>query len=115
MCQIHVWWKLVCARIPPVHFLFPELNARGVNRIIRAVLANLNIAQAASYTAHGIRRGESQEKQERGPHRATVAGDGAWRSLDFSGYVKKPTTLLARWPIFLLKISILTKAGAIWC
>ena len=77
----------MCAREPLGHLLFPELNARNINRAMRAAFAMTDLPRADRYIARGCRRGCAGTKGTRLPV-ATVAGAGGWRPLDFRGCVE---------------------------
>ena len=87
LCPVHVFWKLIRRRVDPGQPLFPAVNRRNFNRILKAVLARMGIPEAERYSSHAFRRGAANELTKRGSQWSTVATLGEWRSLAFRGYV----------------------------
>ena len=86
LCPVHWFWPWVTKRKSGQQ-LFPSLNGRNINRILRAILKKIHVPASERYTSHGFRRGAAQELKESGSQWPIVASLGQWNSLCFNGYV----------------------------
>ena len=87
LCPVHWFWPWIANNIRSGQPLFPSLNGRNINRILRDVLRKINVPAVARYSSHGFRRGAAQELKESGSQWPIVASLGQWSSLCFKGYV----------------------------
>ena len=86
LCPVHAFWPLIKRRVDPGALLFPTVNRRNFNRILRAALSKLQEPSADRYSSHGFRRGASQELKESGSPWTVVFSSGLWRPPSFRGY-----------------------------
>ena len=84
-CPAHVIRPAVRARVPPGSLLFSAVNARKVDRALRAVLRKLETPGANRYSSHGFRRVAAQDLKENGPPWEVVATAGVRGAPDFRG------------------------------
>ena len=87
ICPVHVFWQWIRCRVDPGAFIFGSINQGNFNRVLKTVLAQLGIPEAARYSSHAFRRGTTQELKESGSPWTVVASSGIWHSPCFRGYL----------------------------
>ena len=86
-CPDHSLWPAIKARLHPGSCLFSPINRRNFNRVLKSILAKLQVPQADRYSPHAFRRGSAQELNETGAPLPVIASAGAWRSNAVRGYI----------------------------
>ena len=84
---VRVFWAAVRRRVAPGKLLFRQVNRCNVNRVLKAVMAKLQVPHAALFTSHACRRGATQDLKESGSPWDVAASAGLWNSPSFRGYL----------------------------
>ena len=84
---VHALWPAIHRRVAPGAPLFEAVNRRNFNRILKTVLGQLLVPEAARYSPHAVRRGTAHELKECGSHWSVVDSAWVWRPLASWGYL----------------------------
>ena len=84
---VHALWPLIRRRVQPGIPLFRAANRQNFNRIFKAIMSKMHIAESSRYSPHASRRRTTQGLKESGPPWSVFATSGIWYSPDFRGYV----------------------------
>ena len=89
MCAPHAFMRwLARSRLPPRGPLF-RMSATSFSRILRIYLQRVGVADAASYSSHGFRRGTAQAMLARDAPLRDILAAGNWRSAAFLEYLDR--------------------------
>ena len=87
LCPIHDFWPRVQRSFLPGEQLFPNLQGKNLNRILKAILGRLNIDFAEKYSTKAFRRGAAMDIMASGSTLAQIMRSAGWHSQAFRAYL----------------------------
>ena len=86
-CPIHRFWASVLKSTEPGAPLFPSYIGRNVTRVLRAVLAGIEVEDSQRYSTHCFRRGAATAILQSGSTLSEIMRTGGWKSSSFQVYL----------------------------
>ena len=87
LCPVHDFWRIVAAKTKAHAPLFPSLINKNINRVLKAMLANMGVEDAHKYSSHAFHRGASMELKRSSSSFAEVLKTVGWNSAAFRSYL----------------------------
>ena len=87
LCPIHDFWPIVQRSFLPGEQLFPALQGKNLNRILKAIMARLNVEFAEKYSTKAFRRGAAMDIMASGSTLAQIMRSAGWHSQAFRAYL----------------------------
>ena len=87
LCPIHDFWPLVQKNNLPGERLFSSLTSKNLNRVLKGVLASMQIPNAHAYSTKAFRRGAAMDIMSSGSTLAQIMRSAGWSSQAFRAYL----------------------------
>ena len=87
LCPLHNFWPLIQQQILPGELLFPSLQNKNLNRILKAILKRMGVESAEKYSTKAFRRGAAMDIMASGSALAQIMRSAGWHSQAFRAYL----------------------------
>ena len=87
LCPIHDFWAGIQREILPIEPLFPPLQGKNLNRILKAISERMQIPSASCYSTKAFRRGAAMDITASGSTLAQIMRSAGWHSQAFRAYL----------------------------